>query len=629
MKPRATVLLALALLAGGTTASAARAETGAGGVEGRVFGGSAALPGARVWAYQLSDLSLLRATADDAGQFAFAGLPAGLYRMIAHKIGYVPVVVMVTRASAEARQFVELQLAAAPEAAAAREDFWSVREQIPADVLREMEMAVPVVSSVTKREAGSSANFQTEFTAMTGLDQQPANEAYLSRAGVGLEGHLGGMRVGILGDFWSRDSNAFADANQSLSQGTASSVTVRLENNQDSVHVTSLSNRLEIDESAEDAVEMEHYRVSWSRPLGSRGRSSVAAQYTTETNLYRWGLVNSAVLPDASRTLRVEGSYATTLGRSTLETGVRYRQRQGDFIARRIALSDTVPEQTVSVFGRGSYEATPAMILEYGLYTRLQDGVVSLTPRGGVVVQMGPRWQASASMAHRVDPQAEPGRPVVSFTPVFYGEGEVGELGEDYRYGMALSRSLGEQGSVTLGAVDRKYGESMRVYFSRQFFDHLENIYLVPGDRLPEVQFSLAQRLTPRIQTRLDSSYADGGGGIVQATTKSGQYENDIRYLVTSLDTQFEPTSTGVFLSLHRVEQRLNPLRPSRTRVPREVQLESLELAITQDLNMLLNLASDWAIQLNMELSRGAVPDSPYAADDLRRRILGGIAVQF
>lgn len=625
MKPRAAILLALVLSTGGTTASMAASSAG---VEGRVFGGSAALPGARVWAYQLSDLSLLRATADEAGQFAFSGLPAGLYRMIAHKIGYLPVVVMVTRASADSRQFVELQLAAAPDAAE-RTDFWSVREQIPADVLREMEMAAPLVSSVTKSGPSSASNFQTEFTAMTGVDQQPAADTYLSRGSVGLEGRMGAMRVGILGDFWSLDSNAFTDANQSLSQGTASSVSVRLENNQDSVHVTSLSNRMDIDEGNDDPVEMELYRVSWSRPLGSRGRSNVAAQYTTESNYYRWGLVNSAVLPDASRTLRVEGSYATTIGRSTLETGVRYRQREGDFVARRTSLADTVPEQTVSVFGRGSYEATPAMVLEYGLYTRLQDGVVSLTPRGGVVVQMGPRWQASASAAHRVDPETETGRPVVSFTPVFYGDGEVGELGEDYRYGLMVSRSLGDQGSVSLGAVDRKYGESMRLYFSRQFFDHLENVYLVPGDRLPELQFSLAQRLSPRIQTRLASSYADGGGGIVQATTKSGQYENDIRYMVTSLDTQFEPTATGIFLSLHRMEQRLDPLRPSRTRVSREVQLESLELAITQDLNTILNLASDWAIQLNMELSRGAVPDSPFTADDLRRRILGGVAVQF
>jgi hypothetical protein len=53
---------------------------------------------------------------------------------------------------------------------------------------------------------------------------------------------------------------------------------------------------------------------------------------------------------------------------------------------------------------------------------------------------------------------------------------------------------------------------------------------------------------------------------------------------------------------------------------------------LTQDLNILLDLAADWAVKLNMEVSRGSVlfgSDSPQDADELRRRILGGFAVRF
>jgi Carboxypeptidase regulatory-like domain len=630
MTPRPAVVVALVLLAGGAGASvAATSGFPFGGVEGRVSGASAVLPGARVWAYQLADLSLLRATANDRGQFNFANLPAGLYRLVAHQPGFLPVVVLVTRVSAEARQFVDLQLAPAPSGTEPG-DFWSLREQIPSDVLREMEAGGSTVASAQPHQAKSAA-FQTEFAALTGLDKS-ASEAHLSRGTVGVAGEFGGMRVGVLGDFWALDSNSFANSDRTLSQGSANSLSVRLENRQDLVHVTSSSNRLAVDKERDDAVEVEQYRVSWSRPVGERGRSSVAAQYTSELNFYRWGLVSSAVLPDASRTLRVDGSYVTTLGRSTVETGLRYQQRQGDFITRRAGLLDTVPEETVSLYGRGSFEASPSVVLEYGLYTRLRDGAVSLTPRGGLVVQLGRRWQAAVSAAHRLDPERAAGR-VVDFTPVYYGDRDGSELAEDYRYGLTVSRSLGEQGSVSLGAIDRLYGENMRLYFSEQFFDHLENLYLVPGDRLPELQFSISQQLTPKIHSRLNSSYAEGGGGVVQATTKSGAYENDIRYMVTSLDTHFEPTSTGVFLAVHRVEQQLNPLRGIRSNrsrtTPRPVQIESLELAFTQDLNVLLNLASDWAVQLQVELSRGEVPDAPFASDELRRRILGGIAVQF
>jgi len=61
-----------------------------------------------------------------------------------------------------------------------------------------------------------------------------------------------------------------------------------------------------------------------------------------------------------------------------------------------------------------------------------------------------------------------------------------------------------------------------------------------------------------------------------------------------------------------------------------EVEVERLQVRVTQDLAFLRELAADWALKLDMELSRGASPydlDSP--DDEIRRRLLGGIAVSF
>jgi hypothetical protein len=50
-----------------------------------------------------------------------------------------------------------------------------------------------------------------------------------------------------------------------------------------------------------------------------------------------------------------------------------------------------------------------------------------------------------------------------------------------------------------------------------------------------------------------------------------------------------------------------------------QIQLERLELALTQKLNVLFDLAADWAVRVNMELSRGVsplrldLPDSAFA----------------
>jgi hypothetical protein len=615
-------------------AAAAPADPSAGLVAGRVLGPRSTVPDARVYAYQVADLSLARVVTDDQGRFAFDALPAGLYKIIAHKAGFLPVVVVLTRASAEARQFLELQLLDSAGSAAAGGDFWSVREQIPADVLRDLDVAdaplVSVVEPMSSARATEGAGFQTEMVAMTGVDQVTQNTSgYVTSGRLGLRGKVGAVRVGVTGDFWQLDGAPLSGERRGeFSAGEASTLQVRVENaDQEQFHLTSLSNRLNTLGGA--PIELEHFRVSLSQRVGQVGRSNFNAQYTNESNFYREGWFNSLGVPDASRTWRVEGSYARPLGdRATLETGVRYRQRDGTFARAASFLPSELfaePEETVGLFSRGTYEAHPAVLVEYGLYAAMLDGTVSVIPRGGVILQMGPHWQAATSVSHRVETGDESER--IDFQPAFYSEAETAEQAEQYRYGVVVTRTLGPQGSISLGAVDRKLAESLRVYFSQRFFDHFQNLYLAPGDRLPELQLSVAQQITPSVMTKLESSYSAGGGGVVVAGGRR-PFENAVSYLVTSLDTRYAPTATGVFVAFQRLEQELRPLRAGHS-VARQAELESLELMLTQDLNVLLDLAAEWAVQLNMELSRGALPSSPVDDDEVRRRILGGVAVRF
>ena len=131
------------------------------------------------------------------------------------------------------------------------------------------------------------------------------------------------------------------------------------------------------------------------------------------------------------------------------------------------------------------------------------------------------------------------------------------------------------------------------------------------------------RRLSPQIVTSLQSSVASGGGGTFLAADGQG-YENQVHYMVTSLDTQFQRTSTGVFVALHHLSQQLAPMSPAAARTA-PMELDRVQVMLTQDLNILFDLASQWAVQLNMEVSRGPMADD----SALRHRILGGIAVKF
>lgn len=89
------------------------------------------------------------------------------------------------------------------------------------------------------------------------------------------------------------------------------------------------------------------------------------------------------------------------------------------------------------------------------------------------------------------------------------------------------------------------------------------------------------------------------------------------------LDTRFERTSTGVFVAFQRLEQHLDP--SSGRCWATDVAVERLQLLLSQDLNVLLDLSADWALRVNMELSRGetlasAASDGALPAPGHRRR---------
>lgn len=626
---KTVLLLALTLLGSASGISAAEKPPG---VAGRVVGEtSSPLGAAGVYAYQLTDLSLRKVLTDGQGNFLFQELPAGLYQIIAHKPGFSPVFVMLTRTAATTYQFLEMQLVPQPKGAKARtgEDFWSIRARIPADVLREIDAAEAQLARLESVESGNMVNladlsrFTTDFQAMTGVDQiAEAGEGQVSSGGLGLQAKVGDMKVGLRGHFQQFSPNTFEPGAPSAS-GEASTLSLDLQGDESRVSLMSFNNRLVTrgigEGGPENPVAFEHYQVNWTQGVGEKGRSDFAAQYTEEANFHRHGAIDPLDIPAESRTWRVEGAYTTALGEgNTLQAGLRYRERQFGLSAAN-RREDLPGQASVDLFSQGGVTVRPAVLVEYGLYSTLSDGSVSLTPKGGIVLQLNHNWQLEANASRRVYQDA-PLTP--SFYPSLFQEADLCEQGTESCYQAQFVRKTDDDNTFSLGAIDRTIGETLRLYFSDDFFDRLESLYLVPGDNLPEVQVALTRRLSPRVLTSLQSSVAMGGGGTFTAAD-GRPYENKVHYVVTSLDTQFQSTATGVFVALHHLSQELQPLAANQNGSP-QMEFDRIRLMLTQDLNILFDLANTWAVQLNMEVSRG-----PVASDEVRRRLMGGIAVKF
>ena len=319
------LLLAIALLGSGSVRGEGRQTgvEGQPGVEGRVHGRTAPIASAGVYAYELADLSLRKVKTDAQGNFRFSDLPAGLYKVIAHKSGFLPVVVELTRTSAQTYQRLELELAArSPSKASglARDDFWALRAQVPSDVLRSIQMDQDLrLTSFEPVAAGDSlANFHTHMEAMTGVAQAgSAGDGQMADGRLGIAGKVGPVQVDISGRFTQFNPGNLAPSGAG---GQARALSLSLEAGGSSrLHLTSLNNRLVNPNDESAPVDLEHYQVSWTQDVGQNGRSDFAAVYTTESNYHRLGWLDPVDIPEASTTWRVEGAYTTSLGdRSTL-----------------------------------------------------------------------------------------------------------------------------------------------------------------------------------------------------------------------------------------------------------------------------------------------------------------------
>jgi hypothetical protein len=667
------------------------------GVGGRVIANSSPLAAAGVYAYQLASLTLHKVETDPQGNFIFRNLPPGLYKIIANKPGFVPAVTLLTRTTAQTYQFLEMQMApgaARPAAAAssanpADPDFWALRASIPPDVLRDIDAAEPPDAATKSARAplpgeGSvvpaangiscatlASRFRTELLAMTGVgDVAQMGVGQMSTGKLGIQGQLGAMAVGLSGNFWQMTSDGplagmagNRGASSSSADGQTSAVSLNLQPGAGSrITVDSVNDHLapRLPGVALEPVGLDHYQVSWSQALGESSRSDFTAQYTNESNYHRQGLIDPADVPDASRTWQVDGSYTTGIGdQSSLQAGFRYSELSlglspfasgvpppltastqlaplsaGAPAAALATLSTaavSLDHQTVDLFSRGSTRLQSQLTVEYGLYTTLQDGSLALTPQGGVVVQLGGGWQVKGLASHRVyqDQSFDP-----DFLPTLYRESDLCEQGSKACYEVSLANRVGDN-TVTLSAMERIVGQTLRLYFSDAILDRDESLYLVPGDRLPEVRLQMSRRITTNIKTSFESSFAQGGGGVFVGGD-GHLYQNQVRYLVSSLDTHFLNSATGVFLAFHHITQDLgsvaSPLVQTASGQPTAITYDRLQVMLSQDLNFLWNLAAEWALQVNMELSRGVDPTDPaYALADtqLHRRILGGIAVKF
>lgn len=634
----------------------------AGRLVGRVHAGKAPLPAARIYVYDVADRSKRRTTTDRFGRYAFQPLPAGVYRVIAHRPGFVPAVAELVRTTGESAQSLDFELSArerrpaGDKAGAGEQDFWSVRQRIPSDVLRQIQIAEAIaddqdwaLESAVQRE-----RFEAELRTLSGIEDAGGDAgARVLGSQFDLRSRFGETQLALRSDLREFERQVFNEDHQQLGDSQAFALDVNHRGS--NVQITSQRHRFHGGEAAAwddwgptPFAGLESYGLRVEQAAGGGG-AHFEARYTADQNFHHGfgdlyagqsGLHSLALAaidsPMSSTTLEFRGGYERQItANASLEAGLSYRERQA-YGNGRFSTWGEGPHQRFDVFSQGNWEIQPTVVLEYGMFSTLSDGNVSFTPRAGFVVELGSNWLAAVSASERVDSEHLLFR---DFLQVQYHDDDACTATFEHCYRIELSRRLGatdDSSRVEFGVTQRQFADSVRLYFSRDIFERLESLLLLDGDRVAELHFGLQQRLGEKILTRISSSAASGGGGLLRAVDGSGNnLENQVRYVIASVDTQFERSATGVLLAFRRVDQELSPFARDARFPPAGpnsvLSVERLQLLLTQGLPWVTGTGiQNWALQLEMQLSRGHLPvDSSHDPDQLRRRVVAGIAVRF
>ena len=595
---------------------------------------------ARVYAYDVATYVLENVMTDEKGGFRFDRLPAGVFKVVAYKAGFAPAADVLLRQSPSSRQKLDLRLVEEDVGDVRQaESYWDARRRVPPDVLREIERFELAQAAGYEWALSGAELVEARVRAASGVEQvSDLGDVHRVGAEVGVDGTVGKTRLSLDGHF---EDLGRADQNRDAQRidGAVRSVEVGLERPDNRLSLAGSTSEILNRDPEAGPVGMDHYRLSWSGATGDQASTAVSAQLIDEQNYHRGaGTLDPADTPESSRTFQLEGSYERTLGPSTsLRTGVSYSQRRiGTLPTPQVGAlpgaeglageGHLVDEEKIGLYGTASSQVHSGVLVEYGIYSTMQQGVLSLMPHSGVVVRLGDDWKARTSIARRFEQEDEPLYP--SFHTAFFKDDSSCRKAGDACYEITFEHGDEDGDSLRVGAVHREFAETLRLYFSDDFFNRLESVFVVRGDELPEVNFQMVRRLTPRILARLESNFAKGGGGIFYAAD-ANHYENQVRYLVTSLDTRFQSTATGVFVAFHHLEQSLQPIGEQPDTLGSALEIDRLQVMLTQDLQILRNFSNQWAVHLNMELSRGATPFTLTAGDDFQKKLSGGISVSF
>lgn len=545
---------------------------------------------ALVIALNTQDLAATQVWTGVDGTFTLPSLRAGVYKIIAVKAGFAPLVTTLVPTKPNHHLALKLQTEKQARRKSTNQEIWELRGSLPADVLRDLDFALEPLEMASSYEI---PRFRGEMQSLTGVATQPANPAY-AQTSVGVQGRIGDTwQVGLRGKL-QRFENPDDEATfgSPIAESTAMSMELRSSPTQAyRVGSTKSSWTYRDREAGETQADVSAHNFEWRN-----GLTRVEVRYFEQDNLFR-------DTPVQSNLIEIGGTMPVIQSRRG-DLGIALRVTQESVETNADAL------RTADLSANGTVVLVPTMILHYGMASRIGLEGQEFAPRTGAEWKLTENSSIIGSVLYKVLDRD----PSVTALPslVFWSESARVLPRYEYTVGFVSGKEGKNRFSAiaTVSAVD----DPLRVVFaddSNQFWDGL---YVGTGD----------VRRDLRVAYRRDFSlFAIDVAGTAGTATPSNatSEEREKVYVTGDLQSTFMPTRTSLAVSYREIQQ------PGQNG-DEDYETERIHLRMAQS----LYLPIDIKLLLGLELARAE--HSPYLMDSLTpegrsKKYIGGLALNF
>lgn len=530
------------------------------------------------------------------GSFRLPPMQAGVYRIIAVKRGFAPAFATVMPKSARHALTFKLKSEAAL-TRSQKDEIWAMRSSLPKDILRDIDA---VVGPLAAEPPAPLPRFEASMVSVASVDAEVSN-ASLTQTEVGLRGPVGGGWVLDFKGNVNRMNDLSLGAEGDLPLAESAGVVMELQAgpSEGLYRLASTRSSWRAPDSGlpfdGGGAGIQSHNFEWSRP-----GSKVQVRYLTQDNVFH-DQANSELFELSGDKLLMQSS------RSRL--GVSMTLGQESYVSQSAA---AVPYRTANLAANGQFAPAQAIVLHYGLHTRVGETGSEWAPETAAEWRFGKKSSLIFSGSYKVFDDRDASFDVPSL--IFWTQ--TGNASPKYRYSVALSSQGSSAGRVSAVGTISVVDSLVRIVFDQRVDQLVDGLYLEPGDERRDLSLEYSRNVGKHFVVDVSTS----AGTAESEDSRSDRTEKF--YLIGDLQSHYKPTGTSIQVSYRQIEQP-HPL-------PLELVLQTERMNVT--MGQSLHLPLDIRVLIGMELARLGSFLPGTEGDEiapLERRYVGGLSFNF